>query len=63
MVRRLNPPQTQGGQIGVRYELLLGLEDSKRDNAECVSLLSENAEAKTTWFTNDNSKASPYSAK
>jgi len=39
MVRQVNSPQTHCGQTGDKYEFLLGLEDSKRDSAECASLL------------------------
>jgi len=60
MVRRVNSPQTHCGQTGDRYEFLLGLEDSKRDSAECTSLLSENAKTRTTRFTSGIKKASPY---
>jgi len=63
MVQRMNPPQPQCDHIVVRYELLLGLEDSKRDSAESASPLSENAKAKTARFISGISKVSPYSVK
>ena len=63
MVQQVNSPQTHCGQTGDIYEFLLGLKDSKRDSAECASLLSENAKARTTQFTSGISKASPYSVK
>ena len=63
MVRQVNSLQTHCGQTGDKYEFLLGLKDSKRDSAECASLLSENAKARTTRFSIGISKASPYSVK
>jgi len=63
MGRRVSSPQTHCSQIGVRHKLLLGLVDSRRDNAECASLLSKNTKTKTTRLTSGISKASPYSVK
>ena len=63
MVRQVNSPQTHCDQTRDRYEFLLGLEDSKRDNTECASLLSDKAKARTTRFTSGINKASPYSVR
>jgi len=63
MVQKVSSPQTHGGQVGNKHKFLLGPISSKRDSAECASLLSENAEARTTRLANDISKVPPCSVR
>ena len=61
MVQKVNSPQIHGGKRGDKHKFLLGPGNSKRDSAECASLLSKNAKARISRLANGISKASPYS--